>query len=147
MTGYAPDPPQRPSWTGERRVTCDLDDARPFDVVRAWHYLKAAGAHELEARVSSSGNGFHVRAWFDDDLVDEAAVERLRYGGGDHPRRVRMDREHHIKPGQVLFSAKWDGEAGEWFDDPWSAVDELLRRTDNHDAIGYQAGDVGWFDE
>jgi len=128
-SGYAPDPPARDSWTGERRVTVDLDDAVPFDLYRAWFRLRDAGAYEVEARVSSSGEGFHVRAWFDAEAVDEAAVEDLRYGAGDHPRRVRMDREHHIKPGQVLFTRKGDGEAGPWHSDPWEAADNLRRRS------------------
>jgi len=130
MSGAGPAPPSRPSWTGERRVTLDLDDARPLDLVRAVYGLRDAGAHEVEARVSASGEGAHVRAWFDADEVDEARVERLRLAHGDHVRRTDMDREHHIKPGQVLFTYKGDAEAGPWRHDLDRVVDDLRRRSD-----------------
>lgn len=137
--------PDRDSWTGERRVTVDLDDSRPFDVCRTWKYLEAAGAHEIEARVSAGGEGFHVRAWFEADDVDKVAVERLRLGAGDHPRRVRMDRKHHVKPGQVLFTRKHDGEAGPWRESPWRAADDLLRRSERFDSTDPRDPYRGWF--
>jgi hypothetical protein len=132
MTGAAP-PVEftRESWTGERRVTCDLDDADPLEVVRAMAGLEAAGAHDVEARVSASGDGAHVRAWFDAEDVDAADVETLRLAHGDHPRRTYMDREHSHKPQQVLFTSKGDAEAGPWRRDPWLVVDELKRRADH----------------
>lgn len=130
MTGYAPDPPEREAYTGERRVTLDLDDADPFDLYRAWSTLADAGCYDIEARVSAGGEGFHVRGWLDADDADEAAVETLRYTAGDHPRRVRMDRRHHVKPGQVLFTRKWDGEATPWRSDPWVVADELRQTSD-----------------
>jgi len=148
MSGAGPEPPSRETWTGERRVTVDLDDARPFEVVRTWHYLAGAGCYDLQARVSASGEGFHVRGWLDAADADEADVERLRLGGGDHVRRVDMDREHHIKPGQVLFTRKGDAEAGPWREEPWRAVDDLFRRSDRADRDDPRAYRVtGWFDE
>lgn len=144
MSGYAPPPPERESWTGERRVTVDLDDARPFDVARAWYCLRDAGAHEIEARVSASGEGFHVRAWFDADDVDGLDVERLRYAVGDHPRRVEMDRAHNVKPGQVLFTRKPSGEAGPWHADPWDAADELLARSGRFGLDAWRDGEGDW---
>lgn len=132
------------SYTGERRVTVDLDDARPFNVVRACRYLTRSGAHEVEARVSAGDEGFHVRAWFDDDDLDAGDVEELRLAAGDHVRRVEMDRAHTIKPGQVLFSRKHDDEAGEWHGDPWRAVDDLFRRSDRFDLDGFGFDKRGW---
>ena len=132
MTGHGPDPPERPSWTGERRVTVDLDDCRPIDLIRSWQTLDQAGAHEIEARVSASGEGCHVRAWFNSDDLDPAGVEVLRYQAGDHPRRVRMDRDHHVKPGQILFSRKPGGQAGPWHTDLWTAVDDLTGSSDRY---------------
>lgn len=128
-TGAGPSAPCSPAPIGERRITVDLDNARPFDVVRTWYYLDRAGCYDLEARVSSSGEGFHVRGWIEAADADEDTIERLRLGAGDHPRRVRMDREHTIKPAQVLFSRKGDGEASPWFADPWLAADELIARS------------------
>lgn len=132
MSGAGPEPPSRPSWTGERRVTLDLDDATPLDVLRGVAGLRDAGAHEVESRVSASGEGVHVRAWFDADEVDEARVERLRLAHGDHVRRVDMDREHHIKPGQVLFTTKPNGEAGPWREHVEETVNDLLRRSSRY---------------
>jgi hypothetical protein len=132
MTGAGPEISfARESWTGERRVTCDLDDARPLEVVAAVCGLRDAGAHDVESRVSASGNGAHVRAWFDADEVDAEAVETLRLAHGDHPRRTWMDREHTHKPQQVLFTSKGDREAGPWRRDVWLTVDELQRRADH----------------
>lgn len=123
----------RESWTGERRVTCDLDDVDELDVLGAFHGLRDAGAHEVEARVSASGDGVHIRAWFDADSVDAEAVETLRLAHGDHPRRTWMDREHEHKPQQVLFTAKGRQRAGPWRTDVWLVIDELQRRSDNID--------------
>lgn len=132
MTGAGPGTSfTRDSWTGERRVTCDLDDANPLDIVRAVHGLRDAGAHDVEARVSASGNGAHVRAWFADDDVSAERVEQLRLAHGDHPRRTMMDRDHTAKPQQVLFTRKPSGDAGPWRRDPWLVVDELRRRSDH----------------
>lgn len=121
----------RPSWTGERRVTIDLDDADPCDLYRAVYGLRQAGAHEVEARVSASGDGAHVRAWFDDDAVTADGVETLRLAHGDHPRRTWMDRDHDAKPQQVMFTSKPGGRAGPWRTDPHVVVDELRRRAEH----------------
>lgn len=142
MTGAGPTPPEREAHTGERRVTLDLDDAEPLDAVRAERNLTAAGAHEVAVRVSSSGEGFHVRAWFDAEEVDEADVERLRLGNGDHVRRVDMDRRHALKPAQVLFTRKPDGEAGAWHEDPHAAASDLRRRSDRYGLDGWRNGEV-----
>jgi len=131
MTAHAPIEFTRPSWTGERRVTCDIDDARRIDVLRAYYGLRSAGAHEVEVRVSASGNGVHIRAWFDDADVTAADVERLRLAHGDHVRRTDMDREHRSKPQQVLFTSKGDRRAGPWRDEPELAIQELERRADH----------------
>lgn len=130
-TGAAPPTTfRRDSYTGERRVTVDLDEAEPLDATRAFFGLRRAGAHEVEVRVSSSGEGFHVRAWFDADDVTALDVETLRLSAGDHPRRTFMDRDHQLKPQQVLFTRKGDGDAGPWHTDPFDAADELRARSD-----------------
>lgn len=124
---------------GQRRVTLDLDDADPIDASRAYHGLMDAGAGDVEIRVSSSGEGFHVRAWFDRGELEDDGVERLRRLFGDDERRIELDRTHNIKPDQMLFTSKpnRDASAGPWHTDPFAAGDELRKRSDR---FGYS----GW---
>lgn len=124
--------PDDPAPRGERVVTVDLDDATPLDLYRSWSMLADAGAYDLEARVSSSGEGFHVRGWVDAEAVDAEGVEQLRYVAGDHPRRTYMDRTHVLKPSNVTFTRKPGGDAGPWHPDPFAAADELRKRSDRH---------------
>lgn len=123
--------PSGPSetFTGERPVTLDVDDATRFDVLRAFHGLRAAGCDDVEVRVSSGGSGVHVRGWVSDD-VDPEVVEVMRLTHGDHARRTYMDRAHALKPQQVCFSRKPDGDAGEWYRDPEPAIRELVKRSE-----------------
>lgn len=134
-----PDSAREPRDDGleERKVTVDLDDADPFDAVRAWSELERAGCVDIEARVSSGGEGFHVRGFVDADLLDAADVEALRYRAGDHPRRTYMDRTHVLKPTNVVFTRKGDREAGPWRSDVWAAVDDLRRRSERFGPAGW----------
>lgn len=110
------------------RVTLDLDDADELDVLRGVHCLRADGAESVDIRVSSGGEGFHVRAWFD-GLSDEG-VERLRRMYGDHVRRIDLDATHQIKPDQMLFTRKPNGaEAGPWRNDVEQAIEDFTRRS------------------
>jgi hypothetical protein len=117
------------TYTGERPVTLDVDDATRFDVLRAYYGLRAAGCDDVEVRVSAGGSGVHVRGWVSDD-VDPAGVEAMRLTHGDHARRTFMDRAHALKPQQVCFSRKPDGDAGEWYRDPEPAIRELVKRSE-----------------
>lgn len=130
MSGAGPAPPKRPSVTGDRRVTVDLDEATPLDLWRSWRELDLAGCYEIRARVSSGGEGFHLRAFIDADRADESDVEQIRLIAGDHPRRAAMDRRHAAKPPQVLFSSKPGGEASQWYRRPENAVRALCRRSE-----------------
>jgi len=122
------------SLTSERRVTVDLDDADPLDVVRAWSVLESAGAVELAARVSSGGEGFHVRAFVETTAAGE---DRLRREAGDHPRRTDMDQRHALKPTNITFTSKPGGEASPWRSDPHAAADDLRRRSDRFGPAGW----------
>lgn len=115
--------------TDERRVTIDIDDRDPLAMARAYYGLRAAGAHDVETRVSSSGDGFHVKAWFDADEIDTDDERRLRFQYGDDVRRVDLDDGHVLKPRQILFTDKpgTDG-AGAWHADPWVALDDAAAR-------------------
>lgn len=138
MTGAGPAPPSRPTHDGRRRVTCDLDDATPFDLYHCWFNLEAAGAERIEARVSSSGEGCHVRAWFRE--IDETAVEQLRLAFGDHVYRTILDRTHRLKPPQMLFTRKPDGsEASAWCGDVAAVADELRTRSDRYGVERWQS--------
>jgi len=130
-------------YDGELRVTADIDDARPFGVIRAWSVFEDAGAYDIQARVSAGGDGFHVRGFMDCDTSD-AAVDVIRREAGDDPRRVDWDATHHSKPTQILFTAKPSGEAEPWRSEPWRAVDDLLRRSSRFDALAYRV-DGEWF--
>jgi hypothetical protein len=118
----------------ERVITVDLDDCRPFDIVRAVYGLRAAGAVDVAARVSSGGEGAHVRGFIE---ADERTADRLRRSLGDHARRAYMDRTHVLKPDNILFSAKPDGEAGPWRSDPFLAADDLRRRSERYGPSGW----------
>jgi len=107
-----------------RRVTADIDDAVPFDVVRGWRVFASEGVREIHGRVSAGGEGVHVRGVVD---ADAAAVKEIRYASGDHARRTYMDRTHALKPTNITFTRKPDGEAGPWRADVWAVVDDLTQ--------------------
>lgn len=137
MSGVGHPPPERPVHGDRRLVTVDLDDAVPLDAYRAVATLRDAGAGDVEVRVSSSGEGFHVRGWVDADEFDAEGVERLRLAAGDHPKRTMLDRTHRLKPPQMLFTRKPGREAGPWHDDPAPAAAELRRRSDRYGLAGW----------
>jgi hypothetical protein len=112
------------SWTGERRVTIDLDDADPLGVLKSWRRLAEAGGYDVEGRVSQSGEGVHIRAWFDAEEIDGVAIETLRMAAGDDRTRIDYDRRHDSKPQQVLFEG-----ATPWRADVWAVVDDLRRES------------------
>ena len=132
MTGAGPAPPTRETVTGDRRVTVDLDDCTRFDLIQSWRRLAECGVYDLRARVSSGGEGAHLRGFIDAEDADEQDVETIRYFAGDHGRRVEMDRTHAHKPPQVLFDSKPGGEAGAWHDNPIDAADALAARSDRY---------------
>lgn len=77
------------------RVTVDVDgkwDGYERRALSAYHNLRAAGAVDIEVRVSSSHRGIHLIAWFDHRLGQEARM-RIRETVGDDRNRVRMDHE------------------------------------------------------
>lgn len=121
----------------EYRVTVDLDDADPFDVRRAWNVLRRADADGLRGRVSSSGEGCHLRGFLPGDGFDAGAVERVRYLAGDHPRRTYMDRTHVLKPTNITFSRKADREAGPWRRTPHAVCQDLLRSSERFGPSGW----------
>lgn len=120
------DSARKPPSGGEetRRVTADIDDATPFGIVRAWRVFASEGVREIRGRVSSGGEGVHIRGVVD---ADAAAVEEIRYAAGDDARRTYMDRTHVLKPTNITFTRKPGGEASPWRADVWRVVDDLTQ--------------------
>lgn len=96
-------------------ITVDLDNPTRFEVVKSWEEVKAFSDGFAEGRISSSGEGVHIR----DRQVLPAEVpinERARRVCGDDPTRIEGDKQNRMDRNQVLYSKKGDSEAGEWTD-------------------------------
>jgi hypothetical protein len=76
------------------RVTVDVDGKFPDYEQRALtaYYTLRASATEVEVRVSSSQDGIHLIAWYDERLGQDARM-RIRESVADDWNRVRMDHE------------------------------------------------------
>jgi len=106
------------------RATIDLDDPRPIDILKAWHRLADHGDGHVHGRVSSSGEGVHLKV----HGCDEETVARLRRLCGDDRKRREFDAATDLKPKQILFASKPTGTAGEWTDDLDRVLAEYRRR-------------------
>jgi len=107
------------------RATIDLDDPTELAVERAWQRLKGHGEGTVYGRVSSSGEGVHLKV----HGCDEDTVERLRAVCGDDQKRRDFDANSELKPKQILFSSKPDSEgASEWTTDIDRVLSEYRRR-------------------
>lgn len=128
-TPETPTPPER----GVSRVTIDIDSYHPqwqLTAVKAVYNARAAGAVEVDVRVSSSGEGIHLVVWFDRLLTAEAKA-RLRELWGDDPHRRDMDavRGEHHHTTNVLWSEKGDQHAERHYDDIWHALESIETQT------------------
>lgn len=103
-------------------VTIDLDMADPLDIYKAWFNLLDLGADSIKGRVSSGGNGVHLKAY---GFGTEWPHYKIREMIGDDPMRIEKDRQKPWRPKGVLFDSKGDNQAGGWVDDPFSLVEEL----------------------
>jgi len=92
------------------RATVDLDDPSDLDVLKAWNRMRRHGDGKVYGRVSSSGSGVHLKV----HGCDEDEVQHLRAVCGDDAKRRKFDRDTDLKPKQILFASKPNGEAGEW---------------------------------
>jgi hypothetical protein len=93
------------------RATVDLDDPTLADVAEAWIRLTQYGEGIVFGRVSTSGQGVHLKVHGCDPGESVAA----RVECGDDLRRMEFDAKTRLKPTQIMFSSKpaSDG-AGEW---------------------------------
>lgn len=121
-----------PQERGISRVTIDIDSYCPgwrMKAVKAYYNARNAGAVELDVRVSSSGKGIHIVAWFPKLLTDERKTT-LRETLGDDPNRMRMDA---VRGGvghttQVLWSEKRGETAEKHYEDVWHALETIEER-------------------
>jgi len=103
------------------RVTTDLDDPTRFDIVQSWHRLENI-SERIEGRISSSGNGIHMRGFGVE--TDDGLAERYRRICGDDPFRIYLDKKMYWRPSQVLYDEKDGKRSGSWVD----TLTELLAR-------------------
>jgi hypothetical protein len=106
------------------RATIDLDDPTDMQIIKSWNELESHGDGTVYGRVSSSGTGVHLKV----HGCDPETVKRLRQICGDDERRRHIDGETELKPKQILFSSKPNGEAGEWTTDIDRVLAEYRRR-------------------
>lgn len=108
------------------RLSADLDDPHPVDILQAWRRLSRR-CSGLQGRVSSGGDGVHLRGFGFDGTPREAGDVRLF--AGDHDARVDYDLDYTRKPSQILFTRKGGRSAGPWVDSPGALVDDYLQAT------------------
>lgn len=115
------------------RVTIDIDSYCPgwrMKAVKAYYNARNSGAVEVDVRVSSSGSGIHIVAWFP-EMLTGGQKTRLRETLGDDPNRMRMDeiRGQVGHTTQVLWSEKHGETAEKHYDDVWHALEDIEMRT------------------
>lgn len=104
-------------------ISIDLDEPTVMRVVSSWHSLDKLG--EVQGRVSSSGNGVHLKCFNHGLSEDKITVVRHRLG--DDKRRIALDQNSEIKPDQIAFTDKLDLETGKWGEaGPWHEDMEML---------------------
>lgn len=98
-----------------KTVTLDLDDTIKEYALYRCEQLRSMGATKVMYRKSSSGNGYHVKA-FMEEPVDSLLT---RFYLGDDPERLFHDAGHialgSLQTTNVLLTVKEGvGEADEW---------------------------------
>lgn len=69
----------------------------------------------LEGRISSSGEGVHIRATYHTPLTDRQSLNIRRALGDDHQRIHYDETRPEAKPSQILFDRKnGKAAAGQW---------------------------------
>jgi len=105
-------------------ISLDLDSPSVFEVTRAWFYLSRRGL--VQGRVSSSGNGIHIKCF--KHGLSEREIETIRMKLGGDTRRIEMDRNSDYKFDQIMFTSKENLEtnrwetAGPWYKDLYDLV-------------------------
>lgn len=94
-----------------RTVTVDLDDCTELDVMKAWKELERSGVVDMKGRISSGGNGVHLRGYAN---VSEQRMYEIRACARGDSKRIYWDSQHVYRPAQVMFTEKFGREASEW---------------------------------
>lgn len=95
-----------------RYVTVDLDFPTVLQITTVWNRMEK-DCEIVQGRVSSSGNGVHLRGT--EPPTNDSVAEQLRRIYGDDPKRIQFDIERDNRPSQVLFDSKRGKDAGEWY--------------------------------
>lgn len=111
------------------RVTVDIDSYAPqwqLTAIRAYYNARAAGAVHIDVRISSSGHGIHLIAWFP-TLLSTDQKQRLRATLGDDPNRLDMDRvrDRVNHTTQVLWTQKGPNQIETHPEDVWHALETI----------------------
>lgn len=127
------------------RVTVDLDGDKHHDLrlvaTRVWYNLRDT-ADAVDVHVSSSGQGLHFVAYFEESVPfhEQVAIRRSHH---DDPRRTDMDVQRRLQGlwTDVLFSQKGDKSKERRFRDVWDALDYIDQQQDDHDRVKALAND------
>jgi len=122
------------------RVTLDIDayiEDFELTATRAAYQLEHL-ADKVEVRVSSSGEGVHIIAWFEEQLGKDAK-RRLRRTLGDDAKRLELDKRRwrFRQTDNVLWTRKENGEADQDFDDIDDALDYIRDARDPRERLKY----------
>lgn len=120
------------------RVTIDIDSHHAgwqLRAIQTYHNLFAVGAHTVDVRISSSGQGIHLFGWFGHRLSSETK-QRLREQLGDDPNRIHMDEIRGAvgHTTQVSWTDKGtrEGTADDDFATIYDALDYIAAGRDDH---------------
>lgn len=97
-----------------RYVTIDLDRPSRLQITAVWYNLLYSRPMSLEGRLSSSGEGVHIRATYHKPLTDRQSLNVRRALGDDHQRIHYDETRPEAKPSQILFDTKNGKTAGQW---------------------------------
>ena len=98
-------------------VTIDLDRPSRLQITAVWYNLRYSRPMSLEGRLSSSGEGVHIRATYHKPLTDRQSLNVRRALGDDHQRIHYDETRPEAKPSQILFDTKNGKTAGQWTGD------------------------------
>lgn len=100
--------------TKTQHVTIDLDRPSRLQITSTWYNLRYSRPMSLEGRISSSGEGVHIRATYHTPLTDRQSLNIRRALGDDHQRIHYDETRPDAKPSQILFDKKNGKTAGQW---------------------------------
>ena len=107
-------------------VTIDLDTPTRLQILQTWNRLEGIGTPQ--GRVSSSGNGVHIRVEDAPEDMHASGPKGLlfRLFAGDDKSRVYVDGMVRRDPPNVAFDHKPQGDAGRWVRNVEELISELV---------------------